>query len=190
MKNYTGYKTGELEVLYRHPENTSYGATQWQCKCSCGEFPIVSSKVLKSGDTQSCGHLRVTAVRAANIRHGKTLTPEYMAYNGAKNRCTNVNNTAYYQYGGRGIRFCFKSFEEFIAEIGYRPSPEHSLDRIDVNRHYEKGNVRWATSKQQARNRRCDNCSTLKQEIALLKNKIASLEAQISTNSEVDRKLS
>jgi hypothetical protein len=166
MIDYTGYKTGELEVLERHEVNTPYGAARWFCQCSCGKTFTVSSKELKSGGTQSCGHLRVTNVRAANIRHGSTLTPEYRAYNSAKNRCTNPNNTAYYNYGGRGIEFRFKSFEEFIAEVGNRPSSKHSLDRFPNNDgHYEPGNVRWATKQEQARNRRCDNCASLMKRI-------------------------
>jgi hypothetical protein len=177
MIDYTGYKTGELEVLERCEVNTSYGAARWFCKCSCGKLFAVSSKELKSGGTQSCGHLRVTNVRAANIRHGSTLTPEYMAYNSAKNRCTNPNNTAYYNYGGRGIEFRFKSFEEFLAEVGNRPSPQHSLDRFPNNDgHYEPGNVRWASKKEQARNRRCDNCVLLMQRIKDLE--LAALAAE------------
>jgi hypothetical protein len=177
MIDYTGYKTGELEVLHRCEKNTSYGAARWFCKCSCGETFEVSSKELKSGKTQSCGHLRVTNVRKANIRHGSTLTPEYRAYNSAKNRCQNPNNTAYYNYGGRGIEFRFNSFEDFLAEVGYRPSSKHSLDRSENNGHYEVGNVKWATKQEQARNRRCDNCDALKDRIKDLESKLSSLAA-------------
>lgn len=76
----------------------------------------------------------------------------------AKQRCTNANSISYSNYGGRGIQFVFpsvRSFAEWVAEnIGTKPSPKHSLDRIDNNRHYEPGNLRWATSEEQARNKR------------------------------------
>lgn len=76
----------------------------------------------------------------------------------AKQRCTNPNDRAYVNYGGRGIEFRFDSVEQasdwIIANIGYRPSKEHSIDRIDVNGHYEAGNLRWATCIEQANNKR------------------------------------
>lgn len=69
-------------------------------------------------------------------------------------RCRNPNNHAYAGYGGRGIRCYFTTAEEIIGDIGRRPNNMYSIDRIDNNGHYERGNVRWATKKQQAANRR------------------------------------
>lgn len=160
MIDLTGQTFGDLFVARRYPENTSYGAARWICRCSCdGKEVIASSKDLRSGGTKSCGHRRVTEVRKANIRHGGKLTPEYTAYASAKNRCTNPHNEAYERYGGAGIQFNFTSFEEFIAHIGPRPSNEYSLDRWPKTKgNYELGNVRWATSYQQAGNRRCEHC--------------------------------
>ena len=83
------------------------------------------------------------------------LRPEYRSYNSAKNRCTNPNNAAYKNYGGRGIEFRFRSFDEFLRCLGRRPTLEYTLDRYpDNNGHYEVGNVRWCTRKEQAQNRR------------------------------------
>lgn len=92
----------------------------------------------------------------------KTFIKEYQAYHDAKNRCTNINHARYHDWGGRGIGFFFTSFWEFLEEIG--PAPEgHSLDRIDNNKGYEKGNVRWSTRSEQQLNRRrgCHNTSGL-----------------------------
>ena len=74
-------------------------------------------------------------------------TPEYRAFNGAKSRCNNSANPSYKNYGGRGIQFKFSSFEEFINHVGFRPSGNHSIDRINNNGHYEIGNVRWARAR-------------------------------------------
>lgn len=80
-------------------------------------------------------------------------TPEYTAYLNARARCrANGPNAKYYSQ--RGIKFCFNSFKDFLAEVGTRPGPEYSLDRINNNGSYEPGNLRWATKKQQAQNQR------------------------------------
>jgi hypothetical protein len=72
-------------------------------------------------------------------------------------RCYNSNVPKYSDYGGRGIRVCRRwqnSYANFLADMGRRPSPEHSLDRINVNGDYERSNCRWATDLEQANNRR------------------------------------
>ena len=77
------------------------------------------------------------------------------AYHGAKQRCTNPNHDSWKYYGGRGIEFRFTSFKQFLWDIGGpTPSPDHTLDRIDNDGHYEPGNVRWATRSVQAGNKR------------------------------------
>lgn len=90
-------------------------------------------------------------------KHGMTDTQEYMAWEGAKARCSNRNKESWPRYGGRGIRMCEEwrnSFLAFYLWVGPKPSPEHSIDRIDNNGDYEPGNVRWATMQQQVANRR------------------------------------
>jgi len=80
------------------------------------------------------------------------LTPEYKCYRNARQRCTDPNAAYYERYGGRGIKFRFKSFQEFYSYLGPKPK-RYELDRIDNDGHYEPGNVRWVTHKDNCRNR-------------------------------------
>lgn len=91
-----------------------------------------------------------------HINGKRVATPEYRAWQSLKNRCTNPNARDYPYYGGRGIKVCqrwLNSFENFLADMGRRPTPQHSLDRIDPDGDYEPSNCRWATKQEQARNR-------------------------------------
>ena len=126
----------------------------WLCRCDCGKEKIVKTQALRSGGTRSCGcyHDEVSSNRERT--HGLTKSPEYYTYYNAKARCEHPNFWAYGFYGGRGIKFLFKSFEEFYAELGPRPSSKYSLDRIDNDGNYEPGNCRWATKEQQTKNKR------------------------------------
>ena len=88
---------------------------------------------------------------------GKSIPPEYNTWKGMRQRCTNPNHRVYALYGGRGIAVCERwanSFQAFLDDVGPKPSPDHSLDRVDVNGNYEPGNVRWATQQEQCRNQR------------------------------------
>lgn len=81
-------------------------------------------------------------------------TPEHRAYYAAKNRCTNPNFKQFKDYGGRGIKFLYQSFDEFLADVGLKPSSKHSLGREENDGNYEPGNCRWETAEEQWRNRR------------------------------------
>jgi hypothetical protein len=88
--------------------------------------------------------------------HGKRYTPEYAAWIGMRRRCYDTRRRDYVRYGGRGITVCpewANDFQAFYRDLGLRPSPSHSIDRIDGSGPYEPGNVRWATKKQQSENR-------------------------------------
>lgn len=128
----------------------------WLCDCECGGTIRTLGKSLRSGITRSCGCLR-SEIGKANRTHGATVggkpIPEYYAFINARRRCENPKSQAYDRYGARGIKFKFSSFDEFITEIGYRPSINHSLDRIDNDGNYEKGNIKWSTYQEQANNR-------------------------------------
>ncbi len=84
-----------------------------------------------------------------------SYTSEHKTWAGMKARCLNPNNKFWPNYGGRGITVCdrwLNSFEAFYEDMGPKPSPKHSIDRIDVNGNYEPGNVRWATDSEQMQN--------------------------------------
>lgn len=99
-----------------------------------------------------------------NERHGMTRTTEYTIYHGIKQRCFNVKDESYPAYGGRGITVCARwveSFKNFIADMGMRPSKNHSIDRIDNDKGYSPDNCRWATNKVQSRNKRSNRIYTV-----------------------------
>lgn len=104
-----------------------------------------------------------------NEKHGMIDAPEYVAWSGMIDRCHNPKNRRFRSYGGRGIIVhdpWRTSFKAFLSEVGLRPSRLHSLDRIDNERNYEPGNVRWASPKQQAANRRTTRAITINGETA------------------------
>lgn len=88
--------------------------------------------------------------------HGKISTTEYSSWSHMKNRCTNINNDSWDYYGGRGITICERwlSFQNFYADMGDKPTPKHTVDRVDNSLGYFPKNCRWATRTDQARNRR------------------------------------
>jgi hypothetical protein len=104
----------------------------------------------------------MTAVWGAQnhfYRHGESRprTAEYNCWHGMIGRCTRPSDTSWRKYGARGIKVCERwrrSFVDFLADMGRKPSPQHSIDRIDPNGHYEPGNCRWATASEQRRNTR------------------------------------
>jgi hypothetical protein len=142
----------------------------WQCKCDCGKEVTAKAYRLRHGYVRSCGCLRdeqsfcrVYKHGAAGQSNGAYPSPEYRAWLGARMRCNNSNDGAYANYGGRGITFCeqWNTFERFFADMGPRPGPEYSLERIDNSKGYCPGNVKWGTLLEQANNKRNSRTITL-----------------------------
>lgn len=100
-------------------------------------------------------------------KHGMSGTPEYWAWRDMKKRCLNPHSHEFINYGGRGIRVCdrwLNSFAAFLVDVGRRPSPKHSIDRIENDGNYEPGNCRWATVREQLANRRTTSWVTFRGE--------------------------
>lgn len=151
-----GQRFGRLVLEYEADRSLS-NKRRWMCLCDCGARRVFGQSNLVSGNTSSCGCLRSEIASSRLKTHGFGKTAEYSIWKGIKNRCLNPSTQGYRKYGARGITICDQwrdSFVEFLDHIGPRPSPFHSVDRIDNNRGYEPGNVRWATMVEQNRNRR------------------------------------
>lgn len=158
--NVVGRRFGRLVVL-NNCEPVSGTRRRVECRCDCGTVVHVEPRELNKGHTASCGCLHKERVGRASIRthttHGMSGTPEYESWMKIKARCLRSSDRKYPEYGGRGITICemwTASFDNFYADMGPRPTPDHTVDRIDVDGDYTPENCRWATSKQQSRNKR------------------------------------
>jgi hypothetical protein len=144
--------------------------TTCKVRCDCGVIKAVPTSKMVVGRIKSCGCLknelaskRITAMNKSlkqGFKHGHTKknngrpSPEYNSYTNARSRCNNPNNKDFADYGGRGVRFLFDSFEQFLKELGRRPSKRYTVDRKNNDGNYEPGNIRWATIQQQISNKR------------------------------------
>lgn len=122
------------------------------CVCDCGKEFVVRVEHLRSGAYKTCGCGR--SLKHGHARAGKQ-THEYRAWRHILRRCLEPGCVEYGRYGGRGITICNRwreSFSDFLSDMGPKPTPKHSIDRINNNGNYEPGNCRWATPAQQSRN--------------------------------------
>jgi hypothetical protein len=155
-----GQQFGDLVAIRKAGTNKRRNL-MWFCQCACGGTHVALSGHLRAGLIQSCGCTTGRRRGEANATHGHarrdSVTPEYKAWVHLVARCENPNDPSFADYGGRGITVCPEWRHDpaaFLAHVGPRPSARHSIDRIDNSRGYCPGNVRWATKKEQACNRR------------------------------------
>jgi hypothetical protein len=158
--------TAEIDVLKKYGKLTpikpigknKHGKIIWECFCDCGKTTQTLAVYLRNGDTSSCGCFGKEQRIKSVTKHGHSRkTSEYEIWKGMNARCNNINHISYNNYGGRGVKICerWTYYANFFADMGPKPSPNHSLDRFpDIDGNYEPTNCRWATEYQQSRNKR------------------------------------
>lgn len=153
IKVLCGSRFGSMTVVHLLQEKPVKNYDKFAfCRCDCGNTKYIRLRHLRSGAVLSCGCHR------ENLRktHGGSYTNEYKIWQGMLIRCRNPRFVQYQDYGGRGIRVCERwlSFENFLADLGKRPSKQHSIERIDNDGNYEPANCKWATKLEQSANSR------------------------------------
>lgn len=172
-KDYINQKFGRLTVI-KEMDSKIYPGKKYKttvrmmlCQCSCGNTTIVGTPSLTTGNTTSCGCYNKEKLKEANTTHGcswingpQLHRDTYHIWAGMKSRCSNPNTLKYKYYGGRGITVCDKwkdsknGFINFINDMGYKPTDDHSIDRIDPTGNYSPDNCRWVTFDVQCKNKR------------------------------------
>lgn len=136
------------------------GGFKYYCLCECGNTTEVTGERLKSGHTKSCGCLKVKKIKEYSTKHGYCIggpAPEYKIWCSMIQRCYSPKTERYSSYGGRGIRVCTRwkeSFSNFIEDMGERPSKNHSIERVNVEKNYSPENCKWILLSEQGRNKR------------------------------------
>lgn len=158
----TGQRFGFLTVLCKSDKRDNSRAQFWRIRCDCGTEKEINGAGIRLGMVVSCGCFGREQRRKATSKHGLCHTITYKSWGNMIQRCTNEKHKKYQDYGGRGIKVCdeWLSFENFLADMGERKSPDLSLERIDNEKGYYKENCKWATKSEQMINRRMNKNNT------------------------------
>jgi hypothetical protein len=147
-----GDQVKHLTIIERIPDRG--GHPYYLCRCKCGKTKTVRISTVISGNVNGCNS-------CSKIKHGHNqvgqMSSEYKSWESAKQRVTNPNCEGYESYGGRGIAMCdrwLESFSEFLKDMGPKPSPHHTIERLDSDDGYYPGNCVWATLAEQNRNKK------------------------------------
>lgn len=170
MKNELGKRYGNLRVISYAGRNKQRLAV-WNCVCDCGNLTRVTGHDLRRR-AKMCYDCKIENLRTINIKHGyaraAATRPEYRCWSNMHSRCYNPARLDFKLYGGRGIQICVRwhkstplAFQNFLQDMGERPSVRHSIDRINNEVSYMPSNCRWATDIEQANNRRPRSCLKL-----------------------------
>lgn len=154
-KDITNQHFNRLIALERAGKNKN-GKDLWFCVCVCGTFCVKSANNLKTGNTKSCGCWKQEVSHKRFLIHGKSGSPEFKTWCAMRRRCIDPSDSHYHIYGGRGISFAERwlVFENFLADMGTKPTPKHTIERVDNEKGYGPDNCVWADIKAQNRNTR------------------------------------
>lgn len=163
MNDLTGMKIGRLKVLGLAYIKDRHA--YWRCQCSCGCKTVIRGAGRRGRSPRNCT-CKDRIKSLGNKSHGESgnnATPEYISWKSMVARCSRKSHPHFKYWGGRGIKVCRRwiKYENFIRDMGRKPSPSHTIDRIDNNKSYSPKNCRWATHLEQSENRRNNHWITL-----------------------------
>jgi len=152
----SGKKFGKLRVIGFSHTHAKSRLSFWLCECECGNAKSIVGTSLTSGASKSCGCQIAAAAKKRLTKHGRSHDKLHYIWTGMKQRCGNPRNKMFRHYGGRGISVCqeWQEFEGFLKDMGDSWEEGLSIERIDNNQGYCKGNCKWVPRSDQAKNRR------------------------------------